>query len=708
MIVSANILIVEGENVVAQELQMFIESLGYNVCEIVNSGELAIKKVAELQPNLILMNIRIIEETDDITTAQIIAKQFEIPVIYMTVHSDEVTFTRAKKHSLFGYIIKPFNERDLGTTIEIALYKHSLEKHSKENARWLTTILQSINDGIITTDSDGCITFLNPIAEKLTGWSLDEAVGKEVTKVFNIINENNRFSLNNPITQVLKTGENTSLPENTLLIGKNGNEVPIEDSMALSKQSKFELNKNSTEKANGAALVFRDVSKQRLATQKLYRQAFYDELTNLPNRIWFKKRVASAIERFTHNSTYLFAVLLLDLDRFKTINDSLGHSTGDCLLFNVTHRLLKSVRPNDVVARLGGDEFAIFLENLTTTQEVDLIAQRIGQELREPFNLEGREIYTNASIGIVLSSIGYYCVEDLLRDADIAMYRAKNKGKGCYEIFYLGLRDRVVAASQLENDLRGAIDRGELEVYYQPIISLSDRKTEGFEALVRWHHPQRGMILPAEFIPIAEEIGLFVQLDMWVLQQACHQMKIWQEQYSDLPHLSISVNLSIKQFKQPNLIREIEQILKETSLDSCSLKLEIIESALIDNPELSSIILEQLKELGVVLSLDDFGTGYSSLNYLHRFPVDILKIDRSFINRIYSQQDSLEIVRTIIMLGQNLGIDVVAEGIETEKQLTLLQQLQCQYGQGYLFSKPMSVSEVEIWLKNIALPKPSE
>jgi diguanylate cyclase (GGDEF)-like protein/PAS domain S-box-containing protein len=698
---TATLLIVEDEIIVAQDLQFILEELGYSVPEIADSSESAIEKTARIKPDLILMDVRIIGEMDGIDTAKIISERFEIPVIYMTAHSDEATLARAKETAPFGYIIKPFEERELQTTIEIALYKHKMEKRLKENAQWLTTVLRSIGDGVIATDRLGRISFLNPVAEKITGWSLSEAVGKDSAKVFQLIDEDSRKPIDHLIAQVLKTGKGTSLPENTLLIAKDGKEIPVEDSI-----SPIELYKGATpiEDSNGsvigAVVVFRDVTEQRLAAKKLHRKAFYDDLTNLPNRVWFKERVTDAIARLQRNPNYLFAVLVLDLDRFKNLNDSLGHAIGDLLLFHVAQKLLHSVRSIDTVARLGGDEFAILLENLQNYSEVDKIVQRIQQDLKELFNLEGQEVYTDASIGIVLSSISYFCVEDMLRDADIAMYRAKNKGRGRYEIFNTAMRDRFIASSQIEKDLRTAIERGELTVYYQPIVSLSTQQTEGFEALVRWHHPQRGIVSPAEFVPIAEETGLIVRLDSWVLQEACRQMKTWQEQYPDLSHFNVSVNLSSLQFRLPNLIDKISKILDETGLESNHLKLEITESAFIENPELAAIILEQLRELGVGLSLDDFGTGYSSLSNLYRFPVNTLKIDRSFINRIDRQREGLEIVRIIVMLGQTLGMDVVAEGIETEAQLALLQQLHCQCGQGYFFSKPLPADQASAWIKS--------
>jgi diguanylate cyclase (GGDEF)-like protein len=405
-----------------------------------------------------------------------------------------------------------------------------------------------------------------------------------------------------------------------------------------------------------------------------------------------------AIQRVQRQPEYLFALLLLDLDRFKVVNDSLGHLTGDQLLSAVATRLIKTSRSVDTVARLGGDEFAILLENLHSEEEAFKIAQRIHQDLSVPFNLGGHEVFTNASVGIVLSSIGYEHLEELIRDADIAMYRAKASGRGCYQIFDTTMRDQVVANSYLENELRRTIERQGLTVYYQPIISLFTQKIKGFEALVRWQHPKRGMIPAADFMPLAEESGLCVLIDRWVLQEACRQLKKWQEKYPAMPFLTMSINLSGKQFVQPNLVEYIAQVLAETRLEASGLILEITESTLIEKPELAVETLEKLKALGIGVSLDDFGTGYSSLSYIQRFPVDSLKIDRSFISRIDADTDSLEIVRVISLLGLTLGIDVVAEGIETPVQLELLQQLQCEHGQGYLFAKPLSAAEGEAWL----------
>ncbi|MGV2827907.1 EAL domain-containing protein [Myxosarcina sp. GI1(2024)] len=672
------LLVVEDETIVAQDLQAILEFMGYGVPAIADSGESAIEKAAQLKPDLILMDIRLIGDMDGITAANVIYQNFDIPIIYVTAHSDPDTLKRAKISQPFGYILKPFQEQEIKIAIEIALYKHQVERQLRESQKWLSTVLDSIGDGVITTDTHSRTTSLNAVAEQITGWTSPQAVGKNLLEVFNLINEISRKVIVNPIETTLATGEILHLPKHTLLVNKNGREIPIEATVTSIKD-----NKNSN---IGVVIVFRDVSQQRLVAKKLHRQAYYDSLTNLANRVWFNELLTDAIERVKRNSDYLFGVLLLDLDRFKVVNDSLGHLIGDRLLAAVASRLENSVRPNDTVARLGGDEFAILLESLQDESEGVKVARRIQQELIVTFNIEGREIYTSTSIGIVLSSIGYQRIEEVMRDADMAMYRAKAKGRNCYEIFDPITRDSIAIASQLENELRGAIERKELTIYYQPIVSLVTRSIVGFEALVRWHHSQWGAISPAEFIPIAEESGLIFAIDWWVLREACRQMKVWQQRQRVASSAKISVNLSSKLFLQTNLIEKIEEIVRTTGLSPRNLRLEITESAMMIDPDLAAIFLLKLRKFGIDVSLDDFGTGYSSLSYLHRFPVSSIKIDRSFISKIDSEPESLEIVRAIVALGKNLQLDVVAEGIETLKQLHLLQNLECQYGQGFLFS----------------------
>jgi diguanylate cyclase (GGDEF)-like protein len=426
--------------------------------------------------------------------------------------------------------------------------------------------------------------------------------------------------------------------------------------------------------------------------------AFHDALTNLPNRTLLAENLKFVIERARQHEDYQFAVLFLDLDRFKNVNDSLGHSIGDQLLITMARRLESCIREVDMVARLGGDEFAILLDGIPNQAEATNMAKRIQEKLQSPFNLSGHEVFTTTSIGIALSSTGYDHPENMLRDADTAMYRAKAQGKACYEVFDKGMHTHAVYLLQMENDLRRAIDREELRVYYQPIVSLDNGNLAGFEALIRWQHPERGFINPADFIPLAEDTGLIVPLGLWILKRACQQLCKWQWQSPANRSLFMSVNLSGKQVAEPELVGQIRDILEETHVEAKYLKLEITESAVMENAEMAARLLNRLKELGVQLSIDDFGTGYSSLSYLHRFPVNTLKIDRSFVGRIGEAAENIEIVRTVISLAENMGMEVVAEGVETLSQLTQLRKLNCQYGQGYLFSRPVDADSVSEWI----------
>jgi diguanylate cyclase (GGDEF)-like protein len=423
--------------------------------------------------------------------------------------------------------------------------------------------------------------------------------------------------------------------------------------------------------------------------------AFHDALTGLPNRPLLIDHLKLAIERAKLHHDHLFAVLFIDLDRFKNINDSLGHNTGDQLLVAIAARIGECLRPTDTIARLGGDEFAILLDGLEDWTIANGVADRIQNELSKPFSLNGHEVYTTASIGIRLSMDGREDAEDMLRDADTAMYRAKDNGKARHELFHSTMHTRAVALLKLESDLRRAIEREEFCVHYQPIISLESEAIVGFEALARWNHPERGLVPPDEFIPLAEETGLITEIGAWVLREACTQLRKWQAALGR-ESLTMSVNLSGKQLTQTDLIQQIQNTLLQTGLNPTFLRLEITESVVMENAELATTTLLQLRKLGVHLSIDDFGTGYSSLSYLHRFPVNTLKIDRSFIGRMAKGDENSEIVRTICTLANNLGMEVVAEGVETREQLELLRSLKCEYGQGYLFSRPVDAEAATI------------
>jgi diguanylate cyclase (GGDEF)-like protein/PAS domain S-box-containing protein len=446
-------------------------------------------------------------------------------------------------------------------------------------------------------------------------------------------------------------------------------------------------------KDDGSArhLVFQvqNISGRKEAEEQIRHAAYHDALTNLPNRTLLSDRMSMAIERAKRSTTFKFAVLFIDLDRFKVVNDTMGHETGDKLLIELSHRLKQCVRTIDTVARLGGDEFAVLLDGIVSDKRVIEIADRIQKLLSEPFHLDGQDFFTTASIGIAFSSSLYESPDDVLRDADTAMYRAKANGKARYEIFDTAMHTFGVEALRLENDLRRGIERGEVTCFYQPIVELRTGSLVGFEALARWKHPERGLIQPDAFIRLAEETGLIVPLGMKILEEACLQLRAWQTIAKTEKPLVMSVNLSAKQFAQKGVVEAIRKLIRDAKVKPSCIHLEITESILMENAQGAIDTLADFKAIGVKLSIDDFGTGYSSLSYLHTFPFDAVKIDRSFVSRMTTDLNSRSIVETIITLGEKLGKSIIAEGVETDQHVAMLSEFACGYGQGYLFSRPI-------------------
>lgn len=446
----------------------------------------------------------------------------------------------------------------------------------------------------------------------------------------------------------------------------------------------------------GRVACFRDITERNRAEEKLRHYAHHDTLTDLPNRVSFMNHLRHAVERAEHNTFAKFAVLFLDLDRFKVINDSLGHAVGDKLLIAIAERLTSCIRPGDVVARLGGDEFTILLNRSGDINEVIKVAERLQARISEPFRIDNYEVFTTASIGIIVSNNVKRGAEDFLRDADAAMYRAKESGKARHEIFDTEMHVRNMNLLQVETDLRHAVDRNEFEVLYQPIVEMTTGRVKEFEALIRWRHPVHGLVGPNEFVSVAEETGLIIPIGKWILEESCRQIAEWQRRFGF--DLAVSVNLSAKQLMHPTLTAQVKEILADTGLKASQLKLEVTESTVMEHSDRSLKVLSDLDQLGVNLSTDDFGTGYSSLSYLQRFPFERLKIDRSFINLMDKDEKSGAIVKTILMLGENLNIEVVAEGIETVSQLDKLRSLGCTIGQGFLFSRPIDREAAEDFL----------
>ncbi|MCC5659138.1 EAL domain-containing protein [Nostoc sp. XA010] len=558
----------------------------------------------------------------------------------------------------------------------------------RESEAKFRSLIQNSSDIIGIFEPDGTIRYESPSIERILGYKPEELIGK------------NAFEFIHP-DDILRTSSSFNY-----LIQNFGATVRVESRFRHKDGSWRFLESTGTNLiaeplVKGIVINSRDITERKIAEDQLVYDAFHDALTGLPNRALFMNRLRHVVEYSKRHLDHLFAVLFLDLDRFKLINDSLGHTSGDQLLLVIAQRLTECLRPTDIAARFGGDEFIILLEGIQDISDTVRVVERIQEKLALPIALSGQEIFTTVSIGITLSATDYEQPEDLLRNADIAMYRAKVRGKARYEIFDTEMHTQIVERLQLENDLRRAIEHHEFHVYYQPIISLQTGRITGFEALVRWQHPQQGILLPEEFMPAAQESGLIIPIDEWVLHKACGQTQQWQERFSpgsdhlgEQP-LTINVNICSSRFSQQKLLGHINQVLHSTGLDAQSLKLEITEGAIMENGDNATVMLKQLRNLGIKLVIDDFGTGYSSLGRLHHFPINGLKIDQSFISGRGVASGNVDIVETIVTLGKKLGVDVTAEGVETKQQLQKLRELKCEYAQGYFFSKPLESKAAE-------------
>ncbi|TVQ58158.1 MAG: EAL domain-containing protein [Spirulina sp. DLM2.Bin59] len=453
----------------------------------------------------------------------------------------------------------------------------------------------------------------------------------------------------------------------------------------------------------GALGMLTDITDRKQAEAQLEHFAFYDALTDLPNRAYFFDRLQESINSYQSNVMNPFAVLFLDLDGFKTVNDGLGHTVGDHLLMAIAQRLRSCLAPDQLLARLGGDEFTVLIPHVREEREAIAIAQRIHDAFLRPFTIDQHTIFSNVSIGIACAHPNYHHPEELLRDADTAMYQAKADGKGHYAVFNYAMHSSALERLQLETNLRWAIEHSQFQLYYQPIIHLATGKLSGFEALIRWHHPEKGWISPSQFIPVAEETRLILDIGAWVIAEACHQLQAWQQQWGPDLQLTMNINLSAKQFAQPELLTQIDAMLHRTHIDPHALKFEITESAIMGHAQAAQETLQALKSRGIQLSIDDFGTGYSSLSYLHHFPVDTLKIDRSFLKSMQIQGGEAEIIKTIIALAHNLGMNVVAEGVETAAQIHYLRALGCEFGQGYFFARPLPAAVATVLAQSLNL-----
>ncbi len=689
------------------------------------SGAIALMAVQTAAPDLILLDINMPEMDGYEVCQHLKSNQLtrHIPIIFLSALDD--VFDKIKAFNVGGadYIIKPFQIEEVlsriqhqlelqAAKIEIEQLNQNLEQRVEERTAELAkinqeldleiterklaelrlqnseerleSILGSLEDVVWSMTPDHSqIIYINAAVEKIYGYPASSFFENHHLLVY-LIHPQDRRRIEEAIHAMLKTG---NLREEYRIIHSN------QEIRWVSDRSHLVYN------ADGKVIridgIIRDITEQKRTEQQLIHNALHDHLTGLPNRNLFMDRVEEALKYTKRHPDYLFAILFLDLDRFKMINDSLGHIIGDRFLQETAKLLERCLRSCDTVARLGGDEFTVLIHDIHDKKEAFIIADRILHEFSKPISVKDQQIFSSTSIGIVIGNKDYDSSGDLLRDADIAMYRSKELGKGRYTLFDQTMYAQNLKQIQIDRDLHYALERNEFELYYQPIISLETNKIAGFEILIRWHHPEWGLVHPSEFIPIAEDTGLIVEIGDWVLHKACQQLRIWQIKFPEIASLKMSVNLASQQVKEPNFLEKLDRILAENAINSNTLRLEITEGSMIEQGDETIATLEQLKARNIQLSIDDFGQGYSSLSYLHRFPVNTLKIDRTFINQMSLGGQNIEIIRTIIILAHTLGMDVVAEGVETQAQADKLQELGCELSQGYLFSQPLTARNIE-------------
>jgi diguanylate cyclase (GGDEF)-like protein/PAS domain S-box-containing protein len=565
--------------------------------------------------------------------------------------------------------------------------RNAIERKAVEDALYVEkeralVTLNSIGDAVLCTDISGNVTYLNLVAETMTGWCREDAIGKRLDEVFRIIDGSTRKTARDPMEMAVAQNRTVGLTVNCVLIRRDGFESCIEDSAAPIH--------DRAGRVIGAVIVFHDVSAARAMSLQMTHSAQHDLVTNLPNRLLLNDRISQAIAlAFRQHSP--IAVIFLDLDRFKYINDSLGHAIGDKLLQSVSKRLLASVRGSDTISRLGGDEFVILLSQIAHPEDAATSAKKILLSLSAPHSIEGQDLHINGSIGISVFPDDGQDAETLIKNADTAMYHVKETGRNNFQFFKPDMNRKAVERQSLEGSLRGALERNQFLLHYQPKVNLDTGEITGVEALVRWQQPDRGLVPPSQFVPIAEDCGLILQIGRWVLREACRQARAWQD--AGLPPIPIAVNVSAVEFRDKGFVESVRAILAETGLDARYLELELTEGVLMDDAESTASVLQELKTMGIHLAVDDFGTGYSSLSYLRQFPIDVLKIDKSFVHQITADPDDSTIVSAIINMGKSLKHLVVAEGIETQLQRAYLQAQQCAEGQGYLFSRPLAAAQ---------------
>lgn len=685
---SNRLLIVDDNELNRDMFARRLERKGYQALVADSARELA-ERVRQSGAELVLLDIEMpdVSGLDALRALREAYSPIELPIIMVTAKTQSEDVVKALAAGANDYVTKPIDFAVAVARIATQLSLKRAQEALKESEERYALAARGSNDGLWDWNVAANVIHFSPRWKAMLGF-LENEIGESPEEWTERIHDADRQRVKQELA-AHQAGVTPHFESEHRVLHKDGTfRWMLSRGLAVF---------DASGKASRMAGSQTDITEGKVS----------DPLTGLPNRLLFVDRVGRLIKHSKRRKHHDFAALFMDLDGFKMINDSLGHLIGDQLLIGVANRLEKCLRATDTVARLGesftvarlgGDEFTVLLEDLKEPDDAKRAADRLMKALEAPFYLGGKEVYTSLSIGIALGSPSYEHAEEILRDADTAMYRAKSLGKARYEVFDADMRADVIARLQLETDLRHALERGEFRNFYQPIVTLATGEIAGFEALLRWQHPTRGMLGPEEFIVAAEETGLIRELGWWNLQEACRQIRQWRGGSEANSKLVISVNLSPKQFLQPNLVADIRAMLQELALPPEALKLEITESAVMGDPAGAVTMLQEMKLLGIQLAIDDFGTGYSSLSYLHRFPLDTLKIDRSFISGMSNASEGMEIARTILPMADTLQLDVIAEGVETLEQVALLKKLNCKYGQGYFFSRPLSAEGAAAFL----------
>lgn len=640
--------------------------------------------------DLILVDLTLADSSGIATFDQLFAAAPHTPILTLSAREEEAEAIEAVQRGAQGYLSKGHLENSLvPQSLRSIIQRMAVESDLYQEKARAEIALNSIGDAVICTDTSNNIRYLNPAAERLTGWPKEDAHGQEIGTVFKLINGVTGEFETDTVGLVLKRDEVVTLPINTILIRRDGSTLQIEDSIAPIHDWDGKL--------TGAVIVFHDVSDVQAMGEKMAYLAHHDFLTSLPNRLLLNDRIAQAIELAKRHGTQI-AVLFLDLDNFKHINDSLGHVIGDTLLQSVAQRLGTCVRGSDTVSRQGGDEFVILLAEYKHENDAALIARKIVAMLALPHTIAEHKLHATTSLGISVYPADGQDAETLIKNADTAMYHAKEKGRNNYQFFRNDMNLRAVERQFIEANLRRALENQEFVLHYQPKVNIDTGMITGAEALLRWNHPEWGMVLPQRFISISEECGLIVPIGRWVLREACAQAMRWRD--VGLPAISMAVNISALEFRQTDFFEGMNKILSDTGLEAHCLQLEITESVLMRDASSSAAILQKLKTRGVELAVDDFGTGYSSLSYLKQFPVDVLKIDQSFVHDLGPTEGNGIIVSAVIGMGNSLNLRVIAEGVENQTQLAFLKAHNCKEAQGYLFSRPLGADQFAALLKS--------